>query len=238
MRRQRAPVRRGEHGVHGLGHVVQDPAGLRVVADVFVELAVQALAGELAHVARRIDEEDVVVRQDEIVGDLVFIRRQPFVPGHPEELDRDSDGALQVGSTRLHVAREARPHRVFGRLGEHPDAQLGRQVRPDAKPAVCRAVEAHEHRPRGRIAPRRDRCPLEVVDEQLAQPFDRIRVASARLRRQRRCRRVCVEPRCSDRFRHLDPPTRIVRRACPPFKCVQAGAASEARLCFENFRLD
>ena len=183
-RGQHAPVIGGQHRFDHLLHVVEDACGDRVLLQIVVALAVQRLAGEFAHVLRGVDEEHVVVLQDEIVGDRVLIGFEQLFAVHAEQFDADAGGALEVRAARLDIGREPHPHRIVPGLGEHADAQILRQLGIDDEAALRRAVQAQEHRSRRRIAAGGHAAALEIIDEQLFEPRDRIAVAAARAGRQ------------------------------------------------------
>ena len=182
--RQNAPVIGGQHRVDHLLHVVEDARGDRVVFQIFIALAMQRLAGELAHVFRGIDEEYVVVLQDEVVGDCVLIGLEQLFAVHAEQFDADAGSALEIGSARLDIGREPHPYRIVLRLGEHADAQMFGQRRIDDEATLRGAVQAQEHRPRRWIAAGGHAAALEVIDEQLFEARDRIAIAATRAGRQ------------------------------------------------------
>ena len=91
--------------------------------------------------ARRIDEEDVRVLEDEVVGAGVFVGAQQLLAVDAEDLNRNADRAFEIGDAGLPIARKPHPDRVFQCLTEQADSQLSREVVPDAQSPVCSAVQ-------------------------------------------------------------------------------------------------
>lgn len=118
---------------------------------------------ELAHVPGRVDEEDVVVLQHEILGVGPGVVLQQLRPRHAEQLDAPPDGPAQIRPLRLGVAGDAHPggQPALVRRGfEETGAELGRQIGGDRQHAAGRTVELGEDRAQEGSCPWATRSPI------------------------------------------------------------------------------
>ncbi len=176
--RQHTPVRGRERALDGLAHVRQDLPGEGVL--LLVRRLVQL---ELAHVPGRVDEEDVVVLEYEILCVGPGVVRKQFRPRHAEQLDAPPDRPAQIRPVRLGVAGDAHPGgqaALFRRGLEETDAELGRQIGGDRQHAAGRPVELDEDRAQEGILPLGDAVPHPLAHELGHDPGDRLVDAVAR----------------------------------------------------------
>ena len=134
--------------------------------------------GELAHVARGVDEEHVVVLQHEVVRLRLAVGREQLGAGHAEELDRDPAGGAEVGCQRCGVAGEAHPRGV-ALAGEHADAQPLGQVRADGEDPAGDAVGLEEHGAQHRVLAAADAPAHDDAHEHLDERGYRVGVTVA-----------------------------------------------------------
>ncbi len=177
---QHAPVGGRQDTRLELGHLVEDLPGDRVGRQVRLVVAVDdAGPGELAHVLGGVDEEDVVVLQQQVLGAGPGLALQQFRAGHVEQLDTDAEGGLQVGTAGHGVAGEADPGGqpagpLFMGTPQEPEAQVGRQVGIDGEHSSGRTVRLEEHRPFDGVLAAGQPAALAHVHEHLFQRGGRV----------------------------------------------------------------
>ena len=171
--RQAAPIGTGQHAANGLGHVAQDSRRFLVRGEIgIITPADHARLGELAHILRSIDEEDVHVLEDEVEGG-VSRRAKNLLTAHPEKFDADAECGGVVAECRQRVRREAHPGRVFS-SAEDPDFQVVGQVRHHTEDPVRDAMRFEEHRSKRWTLARADSAGLHHADEHLGEGRNRI----------------------------------------------------------------
>jgi hypothetical protein len=109
-----------------------------------IAAADHARLGELAHVLRCVDEEDVHVLKNKVEGSVPRFAEN-LLAAHPKEFNADAECGRIVAECRQRVGREPHPGCVLG-SAKDTDFQIFGQVRRHTGNTVRDAVRFEEHR--------------------------------------------------------------------------------------------